>query len=63
MDELSSIDVDEAKLKKIREGAKAEEVLTPEEIKQISDLVDEHIALSFIYADKEIIYDPDAEEI
>lgn len=63
MDELRSIDVAEVKLKRVRKGAKAEEVLTPEEINQISELVDEHISLSFLYADKEIIYDPDAVEI
>ena len=58
MDELSVLRIDEQKLKKVRQGGEAKDVLTDDEIKEITDLVAEHVVLSFYYADKQILFDP-----
>ena len=64
MDELSVLRIDEQKLKKVRQGAAAKDVLTDDEIREITDLVAEHVVLSLYYADKQILFDPnDAVEL
>lgn len=58
MDELSSINVSKEGLAKVRAGASASTSLTEEEIKEIRDLVEEHLILCFCYSDKECLFDP-----
>lgn len=63
MDELPSIQIDKEKLAKVRNGALAKDVLTDDEIQEITNLVREHIVLSFQYADEEVLYDPEDETL
>lgn len=63
MDELPVLRIDEQKLSQVRNGALAKDVLTNQEIKEITNLVREHIALSFQYADEEVLYDSEDETV
>ena len=63
MDELPVLRIDEQKLSQVRNGALAKDVLTNQEIKEITILVREHIALSFQYADEEVLYDSEDETV